>query len=176
MTIMWPTDFYLSQMVVFVLHILTLPEQLMTQEWLQWAKSTIDWSCLWYDVEKAKVVVDSAFASEARDLFIKSYQTYQGRSGHLRQDGRVDNEATAMRKIAEWWMRALQGLFPWLKEKILFEERGDRKIRLNLMVLLYNFQVSKVGQNQIGSVYMPYLIKLYLTALGKICKEVIQTV
>jgi hypothetical protein len=73
-------------------------------------------------------------------------------------------------------MRALQGLFPWLKEKILFEERGDRKIRLNLMVLLYNFQVSKVGQNQIGSVYMPYLIKLYLTALGKICKEVIQTV
>jgi hypothetical protein len=51
---------------------------------------------------RPKVVVDSAFASEARDLFIKSYQTYQGRSGHLRQDGRVDNEATAMRKIAEW--------------------------------------------------------------------------
>jgi len=63
-------------------------------------------------------------------------------------------------------MRALQGLFPWLKEKILFEERGDRKIRLNLMVLLYNFQVSKVGQNQIGSVYMPFLNKTVFDYIG----------
>jgi hypothetical protein len=63
-------------------------------------------------------------------------------------------------------MRALQGLFPWLKGKILFEERGDRKIRLNLMVLLYNFQVSKVGQNQIGSVYMPFLNKTVFDYIG----------
>ncbi len=63
-------------------------------------------------------------------------------------------------------MRALQGLFPWLKEKILLEERGDRKIRLNLMVLLYNFQVSKVGQNQIGSFYMPFLNKTVFDYIG----------
>jgi hypothetical protein len=28
---------------------------------------------------------------------------------------------------------------------------------LNLMVLLYNFRVAKVGQNQIQSLYMPFL-------------------
>ena len=105
----------------------------------------------------AKVVVDSAFASEARDSLIKSYQTNQGRNGRLRQDERVNNEATAVRQMAEWGMRAFQGSFPRLKEKIRFEERGERKIMLNLMVLLYNFRASKVGQNQIRNVYMPFL-------------------
>jgi len=105
----------------------------------------------------AKVVVDSAFASEARDSLIKSYQTNQGRNGQLRQDERVNNEATAVRQMAEWGMRAFQGSFPRLKEKIRFEERGERKIMLNLMVLLYNFRASKVGQNQIRNVYMPFL-------------------
>jgi hypothetical protein len=53
-------------------------------------------------------------------------------------------------------MRAFQGSFPRLKEKIRFEEIGERKIMLNLMVLLYNFRASKVG-NQIRNVYMPFL-------------------
>ena len=88
---------------------------------------------------------------------IKSYQTNQGRNGQLRQDERVNNEATAVRQMAEWGMRAFQGSFPRLKEKIRFEERGERKIMLNLMVLLYNFRASKVGQNQIRNVYMPFL-------------------
>ena len=51
-----------------------------------------------------KVVVDSAFASETRDSLIKSYQTNQGRNGQLRQDQRVNNEATAVRQMAEWGM------------------------------------------------------------------------
>jgi hypothetical protein len=54
-------------------------------------------------------------------------------------------------------MQAFQGLFPQLKEKIRFEERGERKIMMNLMVLLYNFGAFKVGQNQIRNVYMPFL-------------------
>jgi len=48
----------------------------------------------------AKVVVDSAFASEARDSLIKSYQTNQGRNGQLRQDQRANNEATAIQQMA----------------------------------------------------------------------------
>ena len=47
--------------------------------------------------------------------------------------------------------------FPRLKEKFYFEERGERNVMLNLMVLLYNFQASKVGQNQIRNIYMPFL-------------------
>ncbi len=52
----------------------------------------------------AKVVVDSGFASEARDSLIKSYKTNQGRNSQLRQDQRVNNEATAIRKMVEWVM------------------------------------------------------------------------
>jgi hypothetical protein len=44
----------------------------------------------------AKVVVDSAFASEVRDSLIESYQTNQGGNGQQRQDQRVNNEATAV--------------------------------------------------------------------------------
>ena len=54
----------------------------------------------------AKVVVDSTFASDEQDSLIKSWQTNQGRNGCLRQDWRVNNEATVMRKIAEWGMHA----------------------------------------------------------------------
>jgi hypothetical protein len=63
-----------------------------------------------------KVVVDSDFASQARDSLIKSYKTNQGTNGQLRQDQRVNNEATAIRQMADWGMRAFQGLFPQLKE------------------------------------------------------------
>jgi hypothetical protein len=40
--------------------------------------------------------MDSAFASEARESLIKSYQTNQCRNGELRQDQRVNNDATAI--------------------------------------------------------------------------------
>jgi hypothetical protein len=105
----------------------------------------------------AKIVVDSAFASDERDSLIKSYQNVEGRNGCLRQDRQVNNEATAVRQMAEWGMRGFQSSFPRLKDKIKFEERGERKIMLNLMVYLYNYRVAKVGQNQIRNVYMPYL-------------------
>ncbi len=44
-------------------------------------------------------------------------------------------------------MRGCQSSLPHLKEKIIYEDRGEQKIMLNLMVLLYNFRVAKVGQN-----------------------------
>jgi hypothetical protein len=50
--------------------------------------------------------------------------------------------------MAEWGMHAFQGMLPRLKKKILFEERGERKIMLNLMVLLTKLRVCTVGQNQ----------------------------
>jgi len=51
---------------------------------------------------------------------------------------------------------SLSRVIPSIRRKIRFEERGERKMMLNLMVLLYNFQAFKVGQNQIHNVYMPY--------------------
>ncbi len=69
----------------------------------------------------------------------------------------MKNEATAVQKMAEWGMQGFQSSFPRLKEKIKYDEQGEQKIMLYLMVYLYlyNFRVAKVGQNQIRNVYMP---------------------
>ncbi len=85
----------------------------------------------------AKVVVDSAFASEEWESLIKSYQNVEGRHGRLWQDCKVNNEATAVWQMAEWGMRGIQSSFPRLKEKVKFEEQGEWKIILYLMVYLY---------------------------------------
>ena len=51
-------------------------------------------------------------------------------------------------------MRQIQAKFPRLKDGMPFEEQGERKITLNLMVLLYNFETGIVGMNQIQNSYM----------------------
>ena len=69
----------------------------------------------------------------------------------------VNREATAMRQSAEWGMRALQSSFPRLKDRITYEETGERKIILKMMVLLFNLRSRRVGINQILNTYMPAL-------------------
>ena len=43
------------------------------------------------------------------------------------------------------------------KDKFRYEEKGEIKIILQVIVLLSIFRASKVGQNQIASVYILYL-------------------
>ena len=62
-----------------------------------------------------------------------------------------------MRQSAEWGMRCLQGSFPRLKERFIYEERCERALMLRLVVLIYNYSVNTVGINQIRNVYMPWL-------------------
>ena len=64
-----------------------------------------------------------------------------------------------VRQLSEWGMRGLQGSFPRLKDRIKYEERGERKLILQMIVLLYNFRASTVGQNQISSSFMPHLLR-----------------
>ena len=47
------------------------------------------------------------------------------------------------------------GQFPRLKDRIRLEDQGERKILLNTAILLYNYQASTVGINQILNVFMP---------------------
>ena len=54
-------------------------------------------------------------------------------------------------------MRGLQASFPRLKDCLVYEEVGERKLIILLIVLLYNFHASTIGQNQITSVFMPWL-------------------
>ena len=44
-----------------------------------------------------------------------------------------------------------------MKDNLRYEEKGERKLILQIILLLYNFRSSQVGQNQITSVYKIYL-------------------
>ena len=48
----------------------------------------------------------------------------------------------------------IQGQFPRLKDPLQLEEFGERKVVITLMILLYNYQTSKVGMNQILNTFM----------------------
>lgn len=110
-----------------------------------------------YNRCEARVVVDSAFNKSGRDSLIKSHQGNMDVAGNIRQRQQLHREATSVRQLSEWGMRGLQGSFPRLKDRMRFEEKDERKVILNLVVLLYNFRASTVGLNQIRSSFMPNL-------------------
>ncbi len=43
----------------------------------------------------------------------------------------IARDATSMRQSAEWGMRAFQSSMPRIKDRMKFEERGERKVTLN---------------------------------------------
>ena len=93
----------------------------------------------------AKVVVDSAFKMANADYLVKSAQVDPLDNLGLR----LNRQATSVRQLSEWGMRMIQGQFPRLKDALMYEEKGDRKVILSLMVNLYNFHCSTVGINTI---------------------------
>jgi hypothetical protein len=106
-----------------------------------------------YEATGGKVVVDSAFGQKSRPSLIKSNADNIDRQGDARQNNQLNKEATSIRQLSEWGMRGLQGAFPRLKERIPYEERGERKLFMQLVVYLYNYRTEKVGFNQIRVVY-----------------------
>lgn len=104
-----------------------------------------------------KVVVDSAFASTDSEALIKSHQNIFDNQGNVLQNPSLNQQATSLRQMAEWGMRALQGSFPRLRDRLIYENRGERKLILQSIILLYNYRAAKVGQNQIQSTFMPCL-------------------
>ena len=103
-----------------------------------------------------KITGDSAFLSgPGVPYIIKSAQN----SVYAENEREVltIREATSMRQASEWGMRALQGSFPRLKDRFLYEEKGVRAISLELIFRLFNFRTREVGLNQIQSVYACHL-------------------
>jgi hypothetical protein len=111
-----------------------------------------------YTLHGAKVVVDSAFGLQNKNFLIKSSQQDPARPGateaEARREVELNSQATSLRQLSEHGMRMIQGQFPRMKDNFKFEEFGERKVVLHLMVLLYNFQASKVGINQILNTFM----------------------
>ena len=107
--------------------------------------------------------VDSAFQVRNAPYLLKSSQQTLIGEGETEEEIltsiRVKRAATSMRQAAEWGMRALQSSFPCLLDRLVYEERGERRITMKMMILLYNFRARLVGINQIKNVYMPNLIQ-----------------
>lgn len=97
-----------------------------------------------------KCTVDSAFSRGRYPFLIKSSQS----DPENPEDFCVNTEATSMRQSAEWGMRAFQSSFPRLKDRLLYEEKGERRLILKSLILLYNVRARKVGINQIRNTYM----------------------
>ncbi len=66
-------------------------------------------------------------------------------------------QATSMWQSSEWGMRMIQSSFPWMCDKVQFEEKGEHRIAIKMMVLLFNLCVHMVGINQIRNFFMPWL-------------------
>jgi len=111
-----------------------------------------------YDRTGGKIVVDSAFQFQVKDYLIKSSQEDPVLNDATEEESAlaivINSQATGLRQLSEWGMRMIEGQFPRLKDNCQLEDYGERKVILHLMVMLYNYQTSKVGLNQIMNVFM----------------------
>lgn len=115
-----------------------------------------------YDANGGKCTADSAFCGgENYNFIIKSSANPLNAEGATRVEreraASIQMQATSMRQSAEWGMHAVQSSFPRLKDRISYEERGERKLLLLSLFLIYNLRTQMVGINQILNYYMPYL-------------------
>ncbi len=53
----------------------------------------------------------------------------------------------------------IQTSFPWVKDRLVYKEREERRICLKMLVLLYNMRARMVGINQIRNTYMKHLTR-----------------
>ena len=99
-----------------------------------------------------KVVVDSAFNLCGKPYLIQSSQQDPANAGA--RGVTMNRAATSLRQLSEHGMRMIQGQFPRLKDPMVLEEFGERRVVLNLMVLLYNYQTKTTGINEILNSFM----------------------
>ena len=52
-----------------------------------------------------------------------------------------------------------QTSFPRVKDRFIYKERGERRICLKMLILLYNMRARMVGINQIRNTYMRHLMR-----------------
>ena len=95
-----------------------------------WHDSTLaHWGSMYSKLPKCwedhhgKVLMDSVFASNMDEFIIQSSQNVPLMEGH--QAMLLEQQATSCQQAAEWSMRGLQGSFPRLKDRIIFEENGE---------------------------------------------------
>ena len=56
-------------------------------------------------------------------------------------------------------MQMLQTSFPLVKDRFVYKERGEQRLYLKMLVLLYNMRAGMVSINQIRNTYMKHLTR-----------------
>ncbi len=95
----------------------------------------------------------SACAKNRFNFLIKSLQTAPVDAW----EAVLHREATSMRQASEWRMRALQSSYPRLKDCMIYDETGERRVIMKRMVLLFNLRSRWVRINQVLNTDMPSL-------------------
>jgi hypothetical protein len=106
-----------------------------------------------YERTGGRCVMDSAFAARDNPSIIISAQSLVNAEGAL--EVLIHQEATSLRQAAEWGMRGLQSAFPRIKQPMKYETKGERRLILINVQMLYNYRCFHVGLNQIKTVYFP---------------------
>jgi hypothetical protein len=110
-----------------------------------------------------RCVADQAFSGKKFEFVLKSSQSAapllwqnedQGNREVVAHQVAVNIEATSMRQSAEWGMRAFQSSFPRVKDRIIYETRGERRLILKSLIFLFNVRARKVGVSQIKNTYV----------------------
>jgi DDE superfamily endonuclease len=154
----WQHSHFISNLFVFsadgriISAVLNAPGSLHDSTLAEWG-GIYDELAAMYNRTGGKCCVDSAFSTVNNRYLVKSSENY-GLAANGIEMLRMQ-QATSLRQAAEWGMGAIQGAFPRLKDRIHYEENGERGVFLSLVPLLYNYRLAKVGLNQIRNVYCP---------------------
>ncbi len=115
-----------------------------------------------YDTTGGRCCVDLAFSNLERDYLLKSRQDLLGSSAPTQREQNLEHQlrrqATSARQTVEWGMLTIHNSFPRVKDRFIYEERGEQRIVMKMFVLLYNMQARMVGINQIRNTYMPQFL------------------
>ena len=156
----WKSDHYVSCIMVFVPSGVIVAAMLNAPGCMHDSQIS-EYGGLYEKLERFQektggtIVVDSAFDRGRYPFLVKSAQDET--SAETPEEVNTIRQATSFRQSAEWGMRMFQGSFPRMKDRFIYEERGERKLMLLLTVLLFNVRTKLVGLNQIQTVFMPFL-------------------
>ena len=105
-----------------------------------------------------KCCVDSVFGSMKRNYLYKFCQDHLGSKALSQKERKLDiqqkRQATLAQQSAEWGMLTMQTSFPRIKDRFVYEERGEWRIVLKMFVILYNMRARMMEINQIRNTYM----------------------
>jgi len=160
----WKQDHYVSSVFVFCPDG-TIPICCYNVPGSVHDSTVAEWGNVYQRLEKVytlcggRCAVDSAFSMKRYPFLVKSSDKnpFAENSQDFLRRVEINAEVTSMRQSAEWGMHAIQSSFPCLKERFIYEEQGERRIILKMMILLYNVRAQRVGMNQIRNTYMAAL-------------------